>query len=112
MVEKLWKAVERKIAKLFGTERSPCSGMSGKMTASDTLHERLFIEVKYRAKNVVATWFKQAEQKGKKEGKLPVIVLHIKGTHTWLAICSLSDMPQVASYLDLEVLNDDQWPLG
>ncbi len=111
MVDKLWKAVERKVAKLFGSERSPCSGSPGKVTASDTLHKELFIEVKHRAQNAVGTWYKKAREQGRKEGKIPVVVLHIKSTQLWLVVCNISDMSRVAEFLDLEISDDDQWPL-
>lgn len=111
MADKVWKAVERKIARFFGTERAPGSGSSGKITASDTLHPKLFIEIKHRSKNAVMAWYRKAREKAKREKKIPVVALHLKSTHTWLIVCSVSDLPQVANFLESEVPDDEQWPL-
>ena len=40
------KAYERRVAKFFGTKRTPLSGSNSGHTHSDTLHPRLYIEVK------------------------------------------------------------------
>jgi hypothetical protein len=47
---KTWKAVERRVARFFGSERTPMSGGNSKHTRSDSLHPRLYIEVKSRKK--------------------------------------------------------------
>jgi hypothetical protein len=42
-----WKGYERKVAKYFGTNRTPLSGINSRHdTHSDTLHPSLYIEVK------------------------------------------------------------------
>ena len=52
MANKRWKAYERRVAKFFGTKRTPLSGInSGHSTHSDTLHPRLYLEVKSAAAN-------------------------------------------------------------
>jgi hypothetical protein len=40
------KAHERRVARWFGTERTPLSGGASRHTRSDTLHPKLYIEVK------------------------------------------------------------------
>lgn len=43
----LWKTYERKVAKFFNTNRTPLSGINSRHdTHSDTLHPKLYIEVK------------------------------------------------------------------
>lgn len=52
-----WKAMERQVAKDFCTDRTPLSGMVKTITNSDTLHPKLYIECKLRAKEF-AFWDK------------------------------------------------------
>ncbi len=40
------KTYERKVAKFFGTHRTPLSGGASRHTRSDTLHAKLYIEAK------------------------------------------------------------------
>ncbi len=42
-----WKNVERRIAKRFGTVRTPLSGSNSGITKSDTLHKFIFNEIKH-----------------------------------------------------------------
>jgi len=76
MTDKTWKAHERRIAKKFGTVRTPLSGGNSKMTQSDTLHKTFYIEDKTRARFAVLTVMHDAEKKAKKEGKIPLVVIH------------------------------------
>lgn len=47
MSDRYWKVCERRAAKFFGTNRTPLSGINSRHdTSSDTLHPRLYIEVK------------------------------------------------------------------
>ena len=70
-----WKGRERQIASDFGTERTPLSGGNGKITRSDSLHEKLFIEAKLRKKHTAVTLFDDTAKLAKKEGKIPVVAL-------------------------------------
>ena len=70
-----WKTKERKIAKFFGTERTPLSGGNSKITRSDTLHPKLFIEQKHRKKHGIVTLWETAKDLAKKENKTPIITL-------------------------------------
>lgn len=79
MADKSWKALERRVAKRFGCGRTPLSGGNGKVTRSDTLHKRLFIEVKQRATHTVATLFRATKVQAKAEEKIPLLVLQEKG---------------------------------
>lgn len=45
-MSKNWKNFERKIAKIFNTQRTALSGSNSKITSSDTLHPELYIEIK------------------------------------------------------------------
>ena len=75
---KTWKAVERKIAELFGTERTGPLGEKH----PDALSEAYAIEVKHRSK--LPQWLKDAVAQAEENGalraphKLPIVVLHEK----------------------------------
>ena len=95
MADKWWKAVERRVAKYFGTERTPLSGGNGKQTRSDTLHERLFIETKARKKHTVISLWDETAEKAKKEGKIPVIALCEKGRPGFWVMTHSDDLVMV-----------------
>lgn len=93
---KTWKSIEAHISRMFSTTRTPLSGGNSKMTRSDTLHPRLFIEVKQRKYFSVYPLFRDTKEKGKKEGKIPVVVLHETGSHDYLVVCEVSDLKKIA----------------
>jgi len=142
-MNKTWKSVELRLAKMFGTKRTPLSGGNSGHTRSDTLHKRLFIELKHGNSSTIKTmwkeWdkdvcvlvksheivlsmlhtsnltermatklivikrknfgaiklFKETEELAKLENKIPVVVLHKKGTHGFLLIAKASDFEQI-----------------
>lgn len=89
MSDKTWKAAERRVAALFDTTRAPLSGGNGKQTRSDTLHERLFIETKYRTRFAVVDLFIETAALAAKERKLPVLALVEKRRRLVLAVVPL-----------------------
>lgn len=87
-MSKTWKGAETKAAKFWGASgRTPLSGMNSKHTGSDTLHPRVFIEVKdgmqalelYRSRDRAVEIFVDAEATAERENKRAVLVLHPKG---------------------------------
>jgi hypothetical protein len=80
MADKDWKRAERKVAGFFGTTRTPLSGGNSGITRSDTVHENLYVEVKSTQKKpgIVKLWDDMIG-KAKKEKKLPVLVVKVKG---------------------------------
>jgi len=99
MTDKAWKKAERKAAALFATERAPLSGSNGKVTESDSLHPRLFIETKYRKAWSILTLWRSILKKARKEKKIPVIAIREKGKHgQWLLIHS-DDLKAIAKEL-------------
>ena len=84
MPPKTWKVVERRIARYLGTERTPLSGGNGRQTRSDTLHFRLYCEVKHgsscpKSWSAIRKLWDDTSQKARVEGKIPVVILHRKG---------------------------------
>jgi len=72
---KAWKETERKIAKSIGTTRTPLSGGNSGHTRSDTLDDKLFIEVKCRNRFYVLSLYRQTAEMAGKENKIPVLAL-------------------------------------
>lgn len=102
MADKTWKAIERKIAKFFRTTRTPFSGGHSRHTRSDTLHSKLFIEVKHRKKH--STWglWKETKTMADKENKIPIVVLKQKGQKGELICFNINDTQEV-----FDILVDD-----
>jgi hypothetical protein len=92
-----WKGFERKVAKDFGTERTPLSGRNSKHTASDTLHEWLFIECKKRKKMAVVKLFDCIKPLAKDEGKFPVLAITETGRRGYLLVIDPKDLMVVAN---------------
>ena len=85
---KSWKLLERKIAKMFGTERTPLSGGNSRITRSDTLSKDFFIECKLRKNPAVWNLYERTEKLAKKEGKIPIVVIKKKNKQGELFIIS------------------------
>lgn len=87
--DKAWKAVERRVARLFGTRRTPLSGGNDSRTRSDTLSPDIFIEVKHRKKHSAASLWYEVDKLAKKEGKITLVVLAEKRRKHLFAIVPL-----------------------
>lgn len=98
MSDKLWKATERRIAKQFGTKRTPLSGSNSGGTRSDTLHSRLYLEIKERKR--LPDWFAKTIDDTKaraiKEGKIPLTVFHQKNSRDDYVVLNISDIILIA----------------
>jgi len=75
MPDKSWKKQERRIAKLFGTRRTPLSGYLSLHTKSDIIHDKLFVECKYRRHIAILDIFPEVAKKARKENKIPVLAV-------------------------------------
>lgn len=87
MPDRLWKVIERKIARRLGGRRVPVPGRAG---APDVQHEWLSVEVKLRQK--LPFWLKRALRQAEaaaRPGQLPLVVLHEKGSRKDLVLLSL-----------------------
>ncbi|MDG6927744.1 MAG: hypothetical protein JRN10_00850 [Nitrososphaerota archaeon] len=91
MTDKVWKQEERRIARAFGTERTPLSGSNSKMTQSDTLHPKFYIEIKHRKQVPFYKVFLETDKKAKDEGKIPMVVLHESKRQKRIVMISLED---------------------
>ena len=78
MPEKSWKVAERRLAKLFQTQRNPLSGGNSKHTRSDSLHPVFYLENKHSARSSLRTLFDDTRAKAKTEAKIPVVATQTK----------------------------------
>ncbi len=106
-VDKTWKAVERRVAKLFHTRRTPLSGRSSQHgTSSDSLHPELYLEVKHRQKHSAVELFRDTKAKATKEGKRPVVILAQKNLPNLYAVVPLDPGYLLKLASDLEATCD------
>ena len=98
-MSKRWKTIENIFARWFGSERVPLSGGNSKISRSDSMHPRLFIESKQRSVSAVVNLFEKTVELAKKENKTPVLGIHKKGSRLWLVVCEVTDLVKVASEL-------------
>lgn len=91
-----WKSVERRIASFFGSVRNPLSGGNSGNTRSDSRHDKLFIEAKYRQRHSVITLWRETSILAKKENKTPVVCLAEKGKEGFWVMCHSSDLKTIA----------------
>jgi hypothetical protein len=98
---KSWKRREADAAEIFGAKRQPLSGSSGRadLTASDTTHGALFIEVKVQAASAVRTLWEKTRGRARAEGKMPVLMLYAKNKPGGLVVCHAADLAKVAAEL-------------
>ena len=106
MGEPSWKTAERRFARAFGSERVQGSGgrlardKAGYRTRSDSDHMVLFLEHKHAKSFALITTWRRAAGIAHKEGKLPVLGLHVKGTQDSYVLCRLKDLEAVADECD------------
>lgn len=98
MANKTWKNKEREFAGKFGAKRNIGSGSMGReeRSCSDSTHETLYIETKYRKQSAIRGLYEDTEKKAKKEGKVPLVGLYDHGKGEPLAVMKLKDLPTIA----------------
>jgi hypothetical protein len=73
------------------------SGINGKHTASDTLHEELFIEAKQRQKYAVIRLWDECKQLALGENKIPVVAVSEKNRPGFWILVHSSDLTAIAN---------------
>jgi hypothetical protein len=104
MTDKVWKQTERRIAKKINSERTPLSGGSSRHTLSDTLHEKLFIESKYRKKIPFLKTFNETKILAKKESKIPMVVFKQKSQRGEIVMMDFDDFLGLIDEEKIQVL--------
>ena len=91
-----WKNLEREVAEALGGKRNYGSGgiVQGGSRA-DVLHDKYWIECKYRSSFLHHSLFGVARSKAKKEGKIPIVVSRSKCHHDALVIIKLEDFKKL-----------------
>lgn len=107
MTDKLWKAIERKVADFFGGTRVPITGRQ-RGSAPDVSHVLFSFEIKHR--KLLPGWLfdamNQAEE-SRKENQIALVVLHQKGMtiSESLAVLRVSDVRRL--YMRIQDLEDE-----
>lgn len=91
VADKSWKALERRVAALLDTQRTALSGSNGKLTRSDTMSDKYFVEVKYRKYIPFFSTFEETRILAKKEKKFPIVVFHQARTKRNIVMLDLED---------------------
>lgn len=97
MADASWKEAERRAARMLGGKRTPLSGRNSGHTASDVIHDTLFIEVKYYKKAAIWTLWEKTKKLADKEGKLPVVCMFQPHRKGFLVCVHIDDL---ASFLE------------
>ena len=95
MPDKAWKRRERDVASFFHGQRTSLSGGHGKVTRSDVMHNKLFIECKLRAKHTVVSLWDDTAKLAKEEDKTPVIALCEKNRPGFWVMVHSSDLDKL-----------------
>jgi hypothetical protein len=92
-----WKKFESASAARFGARRNVLSGSAGRddRDPSDSTHERLHIEAKYRAKHAVFRIWDQAKDAAR-NGKIPIVCLKEKNRPGFLVCVHIDHLAAVA----------------
>ena len=92
-----WKACERRAAKLFGTLRKPLSGSGGRkdQTRSDSVHPRLYIEVKMRERHPIRELYDVTREMARDETKTPILAIYDKNRPGMLLIFHSDDLDKI-----------------
>jgi len=96
-MDKTWKAVERKVARLLGGRRAGNTGMP----SPDILPPLFSVEVKYRQRlpSLLRTGMAQAKRATK--GKIPLLILKQRGQRGEYAVLEFQDLLKLLSSVGL-----------
>ena len=95
-----WKFAEDRLARLFGTVRRPLSGRNSRSGGSDdAMHDKLYLENKYRKKQSLWTLFREVRDKARQEGRTPVIGIQEKDAKGILLVIHSKDLEVVLTEL-------------
>ena len=97
-----FKGMERKIATLLGTYRTPLSGGSSRITRSDTLSADLYVEAKKRKNFAIIKLFEDTLEKANLEKKLPVVVIQETGSQKRYWMVEEGFLLELARYIQLK----------
>ena len=114
-----WKRREGQVAGLFGAKRQRCSGSSGRpdCSRSDSTHPTLFVETKLRANHAAVALLDQVKALARREGRVPVVAMAVKGRRGVVLVMDAEDLPTIAAEygaahapMSADVAPDPGWP--
>ena len=93
--KRTWQMLEQRVCAKFGGKRTPLSGSNSQHgTSADcikTNYPELYIEIKLRSKFLHHSIFKAAAKEAEKEGKVPILVTHVKNEESELVVLRIED---------------------
>jgi len=102
MADKAWKAEERTVARMFGTERALMKGTDEK---SDIISDLFMVDVKLRKNWRIQQWYRELREASRKQDKIPVLTVREPGKKLRLAVVDLDYLVSImkgASVLDTD----------
>lgn len=100
MGDTAWKATERRVAAAFNTVRNSLSGGNSKVSRSDSIHPKLFIETKRstKYKAAISLW-DEAKTQAAKKNKTPVVALAAPKRRGFWIVVHVDHLKEVANEL-------------
>ena len=92
MVDKVWKAFERQVARFFGVRRTGPMQPKG---ANDIQHDLLHVQCRYRKSWAIINQWKETKKYSK--DKIPVMAIRDKGSKGFWLLVHSSDLVAVAN---------------
>jgi len=96
-----WKKLEQRVCQKFSGVRTPLSGSNSQHgTSADcigTAFPDLYIEIKLRASFLHHSLFKDAAKMAKAEGKIPLLVTHVKNEESELVTLRIEDFLEISN---------------
>lgn len=93
--KRAWQKLEQRACTKFGGRRTPLSGSNSQHGTSadciETDYSWLYIEIKLRASFLHHSIFKAAAKSAQKEGKMPILVTHVKSEESELVTLRIED---------------------
>ncbi|MFV9676130.1 MAG: hypothetical protein ACNYVW_00505 [Methanosarcinales archaeon] len=98
--KRTWQMLEQRVCAKFGGKRTPLSGSNSQHgTSADCIRTRypsFYIEIKLRSTFLHHSVFKAAAKEAKKEGKMPILVTHVKSEESELVVLRIEDFIEMA----------------
>ena len=106
-----WQKTEKQAADFVCTKRSPFSGSNSGVTSGDSLHSRLFLEVKTKQKHSIKTLYDSTKKLAEEESKIPVLALRETDDKDILWVMAQKDLIELLKEVNLHYL-DKSIPSG
>lgn len=100
MSDARFKRAERRVARMLRTRRTPLSGGNSRHTRSDTLHPKLYVEVKLAKDPPLWDEMLALRRRAARQDRRPLILLTHPDAGTRLALMDLDDLVELALHED------------